>query len=118
MSLLEKHTQWISTEVIEVLNHNLNYSRWVDTYACDGRWEIEITDQGTSEEKIGIYMPVSEYGKPHSGFWNIFTGRFEFNGHELLVWQNEQVPSRLSYGEEDACITLWIYGRKITFEKK
>lgn len=117
MSLLEKHTRWISTEVIEPLNHNLNYSRWVDTYASDGKWEIEINDQETPK-KINIYMPVSEYGKPHSGFWNVFRGRFEFKGRELLVWQNEEVPSQLSYGEEDGCVTLWIYGRKITFEKK
>lgn len=117
MSSIETYHSWISTEEIEVLNHNLNYSRWTDTYACEGKWKIEILDIRTPAQKINIYMPTSEWDKPHSGYWKIHSGRMEVKEIELLIWQNEEVPVHLSYSQNDSFISLWIYGRQINFER-
>lgn len=118
MALLEKYNNgWISKEEIEVLNHNLNFSNWTETYACKGKWKIEISDKGNPAEKINIYMPTSEWGKPHSGYWQLYSGRMEIKEKELLIWQNEKVSVRLNYSEDDSTIGLVIYGRLITFER-
>jgi|SRR5690554_2544011 len=115
MKQIEEHKKWISTEVIEVLNHNLNFSNWTETFACEGKWKMEFVDE--QESKIEIFMPTSRWGEKHSGFFTLYSGRFEFDDNTILIWQNENVPVRLSYEELIDKIKIHILGRNIVFEK-
>lgn len=115
MKKLTEHHRWISTEVIKVLKHNLNFSNWTDTYACEGKWEIEFSNK---ESKIEIYMPTSRWGEEHSGFFTLYSGRIEFDKNKLLIWQNEETAVRLNYTEFKNHLTLTISGHSIQFKKK
>ena len=116
--LLKKYSKWISTEEIEVLNHNLNYSNWTDTYACEGKWKVEFVKKGKTNEELNIYMPTARWGESHSGYWTIYSGRMKILEKELLIWQNNEQPVRLSYLENKNLVNLVIFGRQITFEKE
>ena len=115
MKKLAEHNRWISTAVIKVLKHNLNFSNWTETYACEGRWEFEFSNE---DSKIEIYMPTSRWGEKHSGFFTLYSGRIEFDKNEMLIWQNEETPTRLNYTEFENHIALSILGNSIQFEKK
>lgn len=117
-ALIYKHNKWISTEEIEVLNHNLNYSNWTDVYACQGKWKIGIIENKESEAQLNVYMPTARWGESHSGYWTIYSGRFEIRSKELLIWGNPSGSKRLNYLERDNQIKLVIYGRQIVFEKE
>ena len=116
--LLEKYSNWVSSEEIEVLNHNLNYSNWTDTYACRGKWKIEVFNDEEPLKKLNIYMPTAGWEKPQSGYWGIYSGRVEIQGRVLLIWQDEKIPIRLDYLEIEDYLKLVIFGRNIKFEKE
>ena len=115
MKKLIEHNRWVSTEVIKVLKHNLNFSYWTETYACEGKWEIEFSNQ---KSKIEIYMPTSRWGEEHSGFFTLYSGRIELGKNEVLIWQNEETPVRLNYIEFESHIILNILEHSIQFKKK
>ncbi|SNR14151.1 hypothetical protein [Tenacibaculum jejuense] len=117
--ILLEHNHWISIEEIEVLDHGLNWSNWVDTYPCKGRWEIELCKSDDSIFEIKIFMPASEWNqKNHHGFWRVYYGRIEFTNTKLFIWQNEDVPVSIHYYEIESEIELTIFKRKIRFRKK
>jgi len=61
MKQIEEYKKWISTEVIEVLNHNLNFSNWTETFACKSNWKMEFETE--KEPKVEIFMPTSRWEK-------------------------------------------------------
>ena len=115
MKSLHKHKSWVSTQIIKVLNHNLNFSTWTDTYACAGHWKIELSNDLS---KIEIYMPTARWGEEHSGYFTLYSGRLEIVNNELLIWQNEDCPIKLKYTESTNHISLNILNHSIKFEKK
>ena len=107
--------EWISTEVIEVIKHNLNFSNWTETYACIGKWKVTVnTVQG---QKIEIFMPTARWGEEHSGFWKLYSGSFEVKDNELLIWQNEETPVSIKFHLSDSNFSLEIFGRIIEFTR-
>jgi hypothetical protein len=115
MKQIHEHKNWISTEVIEVLNHGLNFSSWTETYACEGKWKLEFEIE--QEPKIEIYMPTSRWGEKHSGFLTLYSGHIEFIDNKIRIWQNENVPVQLNFEEFNDRIKITIFGKNIEFEK-
>lgn len=115
MDLLNNESKWKSVEEIKVLNHNLNFSNWTNTYACVGKWKIEIYEKIDNVTKIKIFMPTARYGESHSGFWVIYSGKVEIENTELLIWQNEEEPVRLTYQKNESNIKIDIFGETIEF---
>jgi len=116
--ILTEYDKWISIDEIEVLNHGLNWSNWIDTYPCKGKWEIKLSDHNIPNREIKIFMPASEWDqKDNYGFWKVYSGRIEFTKTELLIWQNEKTPVRINYIETESEIELTIFNRPIKFKK-
>ena len=97
----------------------MNFSNWVDVYACDGKWRIEIKVDADTEENLTIYMPTSDWGKPHSGgYIRLNSGKPEIANGQLLLWYDDNNNVSFKYTEIGNQIMIEILNREIVFENE
>ncbi|MCU0420366.1 MAG: hypothetical protein MUC38_12010 [Cyclobacteriaceae bacterium] len=116
--ILTALSKWISTEDIEVLPHGLNFSTWVDLYPCTGRWKMEVSKAANRELRLEIFMPVAEWGKPHTRYFTVYSGILHVEEHNLRIQQDEGQQIKLSCSRTTTGLKIHIYSRWITFERE
>ncbi|HEY1039580.1 MAG TPA: hypothetical protein VGF30_09265 [Bacteroidia bacterium] len=111
---------WISTDIVPVLDHKSNFSNWIEASAVPGYITLYIGyDTNKAKNVCWINIPVaSHYNLEDKGYFSIYSGRFDHMENKILIWQNEQVPAEIPYLISDAELELLLFGRKVKFKRK
>lgn len=102
---------WLSTEEIEVLDYNSNFSNWIGAIPIKGIFRF-VVKETSDNYQVQILIPIS-----NDGYFAIYSGRFDNKRNKILIWQNEKVPVEILYKWQEDLIELKLFDRRILFKK-
>jgi hypothetical protein len=113
---LELNGNWISTEIIEVLDYNSNFSNWIDAEATPGFFKFQLNLKD-GFKNCHLKIPTIDISG-RDGHYSIYYGKFQVKNNKILIWQNDTTPVEIDFSLTDDILQMNLFDRMINFKKK
>ena len=111
---LKLNHNWVSTEMIEVLDYDTNFSNWIDAEAAPGFFKFQLNLAGDAKN-CHLKIPTIDI-TGREGHYSIYYGRFQLKNNQILIWQNETTPVKIEFSLSNMFLKMHLFGRTITFK--
>jgi len=113
---LELYGNWISTEIIEALDYNSNFSNWTDAEATNGffKFQLNLKDD---VKNCHVKVPIIDISG-RDGHYSIYYGKFQVKNNKILIWQNDTTPVKIDFSLTNGILQMNLFDRLIRFKKE
>lgn len=113
---LELAGNWISTEIIAVLDYNSNFSNWIEAEATSGFFKFQLNLKDDLKN-CHLKIPTIDISG-REGHYSIYYGKFQVKNNKVLIWQNDTTPVKIDFSLTNDILQMNLFDKIVTFKKE